>query len=123
MRAEGDLYATRARYNPVLDQALGIWTDFVPNHLALSPRFGFTWRRSAVDDGYAMGRFGNFRIPYASVVRGGIGAFRNLLGAPLVGQVLSSTGLPDAAQHISCGGSAVPAREWSGWLSGSVGLP
>jgi hypothetical protein len=123
LRAEGNVYGTRPLYNPALDDALGVRTDFVPDRLAVSPRFGFTWRRTAVDDGYTMGRFGNFRLPYASVVRGGIGEFRNMLGAPLVEEAASSTGLSGASQRLSCDGPAVPATAWRGWLSGAVPLP
>lgn len=123
LRVEGDAYATPPLYNPLLDASLGVRTDLVPNRIAISPRFGFTWRRTALQDGYTNGPFGTFRLPYSSVIRGGIGEFRNVLAAPLVAQVASATGLSGASQHVSCIGPAVPATAWSGWLSGVTSLP
>ncbi len=123
LRAEGNAYVTHPTYNVALDRALGVRTDLVPNRFGVSPRFGFTWRRTAADDGYTMGRFGNFRIPYASVLRGGIGEFRTLLRPEAVAEAASATGLPGSTRRLLCTGPAVPSSAWDGWVAGTIALP
>lgn len=123
LRAEGNIYATRPADNPDLAQVLGVRTDHVPNTFALSPRFGFTWRRTASGDGYTQGRFGNLRVPYTSVVRGGFGQFRTLLGPDLVAGPTAATGLAGAYRQLLCTGDAVPATAWAAWATGAVPIP
>lgn len=123
VRVEGNAYTTRPAYNAALDRTLGVRTDRVPDRFAVSPRLGFTWRRTASEDGYTMGRFGSFRIPYASVVRGGVGMFRNLLGPDVVAGATAATGLPGSSTRLVCTGPAVPALDWTAWSAGSAAIP
>lgn len=123
VRVEGTAYATRPAYNSALDRELGVRTDRAPGRVAVSPRFGFTWRRTAAEDGYTMGRFGSFRIPYASVVRGGVGMFRDLLGPDLAASAAAATGLPGSSTRLVCTGSAVPSLDWTAWSTGAVPIP
>jgi hypothetical protein len=119
-RVEGNAYVTHPGSNPALQQALGVRNDQVPSRVALSPRLGFTWRRTSQADGYTMGRFGSFRIPGTSVLRGGVGEFRSLLGPDLVGAAAAATGLPSSTQQLRCTGSAVPTSAWSAWAGGTA---
>ncbi|MBC7789796.1 MAG: carboxypeptidase regulatory-like domain-containing protein [Anaerolineae bacterium] len=122
-RVEGNLYGGRPAFNPGVYDALQVRTDQVPNRLGVSPRFGFTWNRTAFQDGYSLGSFGNIRIPYRSVVRGGIGEFRSLLGPDMVAAATQATGLPGASQSLFCSGPAVPTPEWAAWVEGTAAIP
>ena len=118
-RAEGDVYATAAASNSTLERSLGVRTNFVPNTLGLSPRFGFTWVRSGQRDSYRFSNLGAFRVASTSVLRGGIGEFRNLLGPDLVAPAVAATGLPGSTTQLFCAGPAVPAVAWGDWARGA----
>ncbi len=124
-RLEGNAYATRPDYNPALDQALGVDTRRVPNTAGLSPRLGFTWQPTGKRQGYGIwgNNFGMFPQPPLGMLRGGVGEFRNLLGADLVAQAAGATGLPGSARRLSCVGPAVPAAQWAAWAAGAVDFP
>lgn len=119
VRLEANRHATRPAPNPALAQALGVRTEVVPNTMGLSPRLGFTWRRSVRDNELANTRFGTLRVPGRSVLRGGVGEFRSLLGPEHVASASMATGLPDAARRLLCTGDAVPLPTWDGWEAGA----
>jgi hypothetical protein len=124
-RLEGNAYATRPDANPALERALGVDTRRVPNTVGLSPRLGFTWQPRAKASGLSMtgNNFGMFLARPRGVVRGGVGEFRNLLGADLVAQAAGATGLPGAARRLLCVGAAVPAADWAAWGAGAAAFP
>lgn len=124
-RLEGNAYAARPDYNPALDRALGVDTRRVPNTVGLSPRLGFTWQAVNRHEGVGMS-FNNFGLSIMrprGVLRGGVGQFRNLLGADAVAQAAAATGLPGAARRLLCVGDAVPAPQWSAWAAGQGAYP
>jgi hypothetical protein len=120
IRLEGNRYVHIPAENPALARAFGVHTSAVPNTAGLSPRLGFTWvRMSAGNEGYRTSPLGTFQTGAASVLRGGIGQFRNLLGPDLVATAAVTTGLLDATQRLLCVGSAVPAPQWNAWSAGA----
>lgn len=122
-RLEGNAYAARPDANPALARALGVDTHRVPNTVGLSPRLGFTWQPRGRREGSGI-RFDNFGLSPVrprGVWRGGVGEFRNLLGADLVAQAAGATGLPGATQRLLCVGPAVPAADWAAWATANAG--
>lgn len=118
-RLEANRFTSAPDANAALEQALGIRTDRVPNTVGFSPRAGFTWVRArSRTQGYTVTPLGTFRTGAPSILRGGIGMFRNLLGPDVVAASRASTGLPDANQRLLCVGSAVPAPDWEAWGAG-----
>jgi hypothetical protein len=110
-RLEGNRFVDVPQFNPAVESALGARTDRVPNTVALLPRAGFTLQRAA-----------GAGIP-AGTIRGGTGAFRNLLDPALLSNASVSTGLPGALQRISCIGSAVPTPDWSAFAADPLSIP
>ncbi len=120
VRLEGNRFVNAPDRTDALVRALGVETDRVPNRVAVSPRLGFTWRRSVREDNYTMGSMGAFRIPRRSMIRGGIGQFRNLLTPDLVAYARSNTGLIDGTAQLLCTGDAVPEPQWASWVTGGT---
>lgn len=120
LRLEWNRFGTRPERNPQLEQLLGVRNDHVPNEVALSPRFGFSWTYGT---GVQVEAFrGAVRGPRASL-RGGIGLFRNTPRASLLQSAISSTGLPSAVQSLNCVGDAVPTPDWELWFADPLSVP
>lgn len=113
VRVEGNRYLTRPSYNDALDAALGVRADQVPNSIGVSPRLGFTWNIGGAGDRYGFSALGSSRIVRASVLRGGLGEFRNMLGPGIVADVMNATGLANATNQLFCAGASVPKPDWS----------
>ncbi|HTE45698.1 MAG TPA: hypothetical protein VK636_10675, partial [Gemmatimonadaceae bacterium] len=120
VRVDANHFWARPAANPAVRQAFGVDNDIVPNRVYLSPRAGFSWTygqaaQLAIADGFTRG-------PRA-VVRGGIGLFQNTPNAQLVGAAVSSTGLVDALQQLTCVGAAVPTPDWNAYAADVNAIP
>jgi hypothetical protein len=131
-RADAATFATKPAYNAALDQALGVKTDRVPTDVGVSPRVGFNWAfGSAPAAAFPPGTFfvlaggGGPQLPPRATLRGGVGRFWGM-PTPIANTLLSAidqTGLPSAAQQITCVGSAVPAFNWNDALANPNSVP
>lgn len=123
VRAEGNVFNAAPAYNASLDHSLGVRTDAMPNGWGLSPRVGFTWvaHRSAND--FTTTNIGTFTGGPTTWVRGGVGLFRSLLPASLIGDALTTTGLPGAATRILCLGDGVPTPDWAAYAASPAAIP
>ena len=120
VRLDGNRYGASPAANASVQQTFGVDNSAVPNRVYVSPRVGFSWTygqaaQLAIADGFARG-------PRA-VVRGGIGVFQNTPATPLVGSAISTTGLSDAVQQLTCVGAAVPTPDWSAYAANVSTIP
>jgi hypothetical protein len=120
LRVDGSRYLTSPSLNRSLDTLFGLRNDVVPDRVYLSPRVGFSWRYGT--SAQIASFQGAMRGPRA-VVSGGIGLFQNLPGAGLIASALDNTGLPGAAQQMTCVGAATPIPDWSGYLADLSAIP
>lgn len=120
VRVDGSRYLTSPSPNPSLDTLFGLRNDRLPDRLYVSPRVGFSWRYGTAAQIASFA--GAMRGPRA-VVSGGIGLFQNVPGAGLIGSALDNTGLPGAAQQITCVGGATPAPDWGAYLADPSLIP
>lgn len=56
---------------------------------------------------------GRFYRTVVSVVRGGVGEFRDRLRPGILADARAASGLPGGTSYLSCVGSAVPSADWS----------
>ena len=119
-RAEGSRFSTLPQLNPIVDSIYGLRNDAVPNDITISPRLGFSWQFGSMPQ--IEGFRGAYKPP-AYVVTGGVGEFRNDPAATLIANAVDQTGLPSAAQQISCVGSAVPTPDWSAYAQSQANIP
>lgn len=114
-------------YNPAVEQAFGRRNDAAPVMVHVSPRFGFTlYRRGRLNSqiGLASSRLGTLNFVPRGVLSGGFGEFRTRPSASVIADAAASTGLPgETTARLTCLGSAVPAPDWSGFLSGTTPVP
>ena len=123
-RVEGNLFTDTPDYNPAVNAAFGARTDNAPNTVHVSPRFGFTWNRSAANRQMIMQNgLGRFYQGTTGILRGGFGEFRNLISPTLLSNASVSTGLPGSVDRISCIGSSVPTPDWSLYSSDPGAIP
>ena len=120
VRLDGTKYLSTPTKNPALEALFGIRNERVPDNLYVSPRIGFSWSYGQAPQIASF--LGAVRGPRA-IVRGGIGIFQNLPGTNLIGSALDNTGLPSAAQQITCVGSAVPTPNWNAYLADPSQIP
>ena len=120
LRLDGTRYMNRPTLNPSLDTLFGIRNDFLPSRIYASPRIGFSWTYGTAPQIASF--IGAMRGPRA-VVRGGIGVFQNIPGTNLVGAALDNTGLPGAAQQVTCVGSATPVPDWVSYANDPATIP
>jgi hypothetical protein len=120
VRVEGNRFMSNPAANPALRQQLGVDNAFVPNRAYLSPRLGMQWfYGKAGEVQYAPG---SARPPRA-VIHAGAGVFQNMAPARLTANALASTGLASSTQSITCVGDAVPAVNWSSFISDPGTIP
>jgi hypothetical protein len=117
VRAEADHFFSVPANNPAVGAAFGIPNTHVPNTIHASPRLGFAWtyaptRNSGSNSSQGIGQI---QFPVRGVLSGGIGEFRNEIGAAALLSALSGTGLPGGATQLTCIGSAVPAPDWQSY--------
>ena len=120
LRLDGSRYLKAPSLNPSLDTLFGIRNDVLPNRMYASPRVGFSWTYGTAPQVTSF--VGAMRGPRA-VVRGGIGVFQNVPGTTLVGTALDNTGLPSAAQQVTCVGTATPIPDWAGYAADRSTIP
>src|SRR4029077_19581825 len=96
-------------FNPAIDSAFKLRNDAVPRGIYVSPRLGFSWTYGTNPQ---IGGFQGAQRGSGGQIRGSIGQFQNLPSSPLIAAAVDQTGLPSAAQQLSCIGSAVPTAAW-----------
>lgn len=122
-RVEGNAFTARPAFNPAVQSALGARTDYAPNTVHVSPRFGFTWLRVAPRSSIKSGALGPYAVGPARYLRGGIGEFRGMLAPSLLAEPRVTTGLPGAATRLSCIGAAAPTPDWSAYQTDPTRIP
>jgi len=120
LRADVADFQGSPKFNPVVDSIFGTRNDNVPRGMYISPRFGFSWTYGVAPqiagfEGAARGSRGN--------LSGGIGQFQNIPSSNLIAAAVDNTGLPEAAQQLSCVGSAVPIPAWAQYLQNPAMIP
>jgi hypothetical protein len=120
LRMDVSRFQGNPAYNRLVDSVFGQRNDAVPRGIYISPRFGFSWTygtnpQVAGFEGAARGSRGQ--------ISGGIGQFQNLPSSNLIAAAVDNTGLPSAAQQLSCVGSAVPAPNWLQYLQNTGMIP
>ncbi len=119
-RAEASRFSTTPQYNPLVQSVLGLRNTVVPNDITVSPRLGFTWR---VGSAPQIESFRGAYHPPMYVISGGVGEFRNNPTATLISSAVDQTGLPGAAQQITCVGAAAPAPDWVSYAQNPASIP
>jgi hypothetical protein len=85
-----------------------------------SPRLGFSWTYGTNPQ---IGGFEGAQRGSRGQFSGGIGQFQNLPNSQLIAGAVDQTGLPSAAQQLSCIGSAVPVANWLDYLTSTGTIP
>ncbi len=120
VRAEGSKFSTTPQDNPLVQSTFGVPNNSVPSDFTVSPRLGFSWQVGTMPQ--IEGFRGAFRQP-RYVITGGVGEFRNNPTATLVSNAVDQTGLPSAAQQITCVGSAAPTPDWTAYAQNPASIP
>lgn len=120
VRVDASHFQGSPQFNAVVDSVFGSRNDAVPRGVYFSPRLGFSWTYGTNPqiggfEGAARGSRGN--------ISGGIGQFQNLPNSTLIAGAVDQTGLPSAAQQLTCVGTAVPVADWSNYLSSTGTIP
>ena len=120
VRVDASHFQGNPQYNTTIDSVFGARNDAVPRGVYFSPRLGFSWTygtnpQIAGFAGAARGSRGN--------ISGGIGQFQNLPSSTLIAGAVDQTGLPNAAQQLTCVGTAVPTANWADYLSSTGTIP
>lgn len=120
VRVDASHFQGNPQFNPLVDSAFKVHNDAVPRGVYVSPRLGFSWTYGTNPqiggfEGAARGSRGN--------ISGGIGQFQNLPNSQLIAGAVDQTGLPGAAQTLSCIGSAVPVANWQDYLTSTGSIP
>jgi hypothetical protein len=125
VRFEANRFLTTPVENPAIATAFGVSNTNMPNTFRASPRLGFAWtyRQDRITQPYGSNAVGRILLPPLGVLSGGIGEFRNDLSAGSALGPISSTGLPDGAQQITCIGAAVPTPDWRGYARDPSTVP
>ncbi len=119
-RAEGSQFSTTPEYNPLLQSTLGLSNTVVPNDITISPRLGFSWNVGELPQ---IEGFRGAYHPPLYVITGGVGEFRNNPTATLISNAVDETGLPNAAQQITCVGAAAPTPNWAQYAQNPASIP
>ncbi len=123
-RIEGNAFTNAPARNVAIEQRFGARNDFTPAGVHVSPRFGFTYNRSAqIRNGVMDGALGRFTSTTPGVLRGGFGEFRGLTQATALANALVSTGLEGTQSRLSCIGSAVPRPDWQAYVNNAGAIP
>lgn len=125
IRAEGNLYASRATYNPAVHEVFGVRNDHVPNRVAVSPRIGFQWRYSdaPATSGYVRSPLGALPWFATGIVRGGFGRFRGFMSPDIVTGASGATGLAGSQARLACFGESTPTPDWRGYVIATENVP
>ncbi len=120
LRVDASHFQGNPQFNGVVDSVFGARNDAVPRGIYVSPRLGFSWTYGT--NPQISGFQGAFRGSRGNI-SGGIGEFQNLPSSNLIAAAVDQTGLPSAAQQLSCIGSAVPLPDWTDYLSSTGSIP
>ena len=110
-RLEGNAFLESPSFNPAIASVFGARTDQAPRALTVLPRAGFTFDVPDAGD------------RPAGSVRGGFGAFRNLLDPQLVAGPSTATGLPNGITRLACLGDAAPLPDWTAYVRDPGSIP
>ncbi|MDP9348910.1 MAG: carboxypeptidase-like regulatory domain-containing protein, partial [Gemmatimonadota bacterium] len=145
-RVETSRVARLPEYNPAVESAFGRRTDEIPNEVAITPRFGFSYNLGSGQSGGQVqgggpggpgGPGGGFRGPGggfggpggfgalqgAGTIRGGFGVFRSAPAWNLFATARDLTGLPSAQSQLICVGPAVPTPDWNAYQQDPSSIP
>jgi hypothetical protein len=120
VRADANRFLSTPAFNQDILNTFGVSNRTVPNRVYFSPRIGTQWYYG--DSPEVQYAPGSARPPRA-VIHAGVGVFQNMVQSQLIGTAVSSTGLPDATQSISCVGAATPIPDWDAFLSNPNAIP
>ncbi|HTE47765.1 MAG TPA: carboxypeptidase-like regulatory domain-containing protein [Gemmatimonadaceae bacterium] len=120
VRVDANRFLSTPALNHAVLDALGVGNSSVPNRAYVSPRIGMQWYYgSAPQVSYAPGA----ARPPRAVIHAGVGIFQNMASAQLIAPAVSSTGLPNSTQTITCVGGAVPFPDWNSFLTDPASIP
>jgi Carboxypeptidase regulatory-like domain len=120
VRVDASHFQGNPANNSLVDSVFGVRNDAVPRGVYVSPRLGFSWTYGTNPQ---IGGFQGAQRGSRGQISGGIGQFQNLPSSQLIAAAVDQTGLPSAAQQLSCIGSAVPAPNWSDYLAATGTIP
>ena len=120
VRVDAAHFQGNPAYNSLVDSAFNTRNDAVPRGIYVSPRLGFSWTYGTNPQ---IGGFEGAQRGSRGQISGGIGQFQNLPNSQLIAAAVDQTGLPAAAQQLSCIGSAVPQPDWTDYLATTGMIP
>jgi hypothetical protein len=120
LRVDASNFQGNPQYNAQLDSIFGHRNDAVPRGVYVSPRLGFSWTYGTNPQ---IGGFEGAARGSRGQISGGFGEFQNLPSSQLIAAAVDQTGLPSAAQQLSCVGTAVPVANWIEYLQSTGSIP
>ena len=120
LRVDASHFQGNPQLNPAIDSVFGVRNDAVPRGVYFSPRLGFSYTYGTNPQ---IGGFEGAARGSRGQISGGIGQFQNLPSSNLIAGAIDQTGLPSAAQQLSCVGTAVPVADWSDYLTNTGMIP
>jgi len=120
LRADVAHFQGAPKFNAVVDSVFSVRNDNVPRGYYLSPRLGFSWTYGTAPQ---IGGFEGAQRGSRGQLSGGIGQFQNIPSSNLIAAAVDNTGLPEAAQQLSCVGTAVPLPNWAQYLTNPGMIP
>ena len=115
VRLDADATMRGPAFDAAVDSVFGVRTDRGVSSWAVSPRLGFTYSTAAP----------HWLVPSAplGVLRGGVGAFRDLADPNLLAAASAATGLADGVRQVACTGASVPAAAWQQFAADTSSIP
>jgi hypothetical protein len=120
VRVDASHFQGNPAFNPIVDSIFKSRNDAVPRGVYVSPRLGFSWTYGTNPQ---IGGFQGAQRGSRGQLSGGVGEFQNLPSSQLIAAAVDQTGLPSAAQQLSCIGSAVPTANWADYLTSTGTIP
>ncbi|MEO7086299.1 MAG: carboxypeptidase-like regulatory domain-containing protein [Gemmatimonadaceae bacterium] len=120
VRVDAAHFQGNPQYNAQVDSIFNQRNDEVPRGVYVSPRFGFSYRYGTSPQ---IGGFQGAQRGSLGQISGGVGQFQNLPSSQLIAAAVDQTGLPSAAQQLSCIGSAVPIPDWNAFQANNGNIP
>jgi hypothetical protein len=125
VRFEANRFRDNVTRNDALFSALGVDNTNVPNTMHASPRLGFSWtyRPTRANFGTGTSTIGRITLPPRATLSGGIGEFRQDLGATSLLPVITNTGLGSQNRRLTCVGDATPTADWRSFVEDAASVP
>ena len=120
LRVDASNFQGNPQFNAQLDSIFGHRNDAVPRGVYVSPRLGFSWTYGTNPQ---IGGFEGAARGSRGQISGGFGEFQNLPNSQLIAAAVDQTGLPSAAQQLSCVGTAVPVANWLDYMQSTGSIP